>query len=132
MITCRQSVDNECHFGAPICIFVCEMNIIIGCNLGAGTVLVPFSKYPDLITVSSSICSCLVNKATHLLDIQFFLTYKAFKLAFQKVTCLLFTIFMYVLGAGIIYMYGQIAKFMGPTWGPPGSCRPQLGPMLAP
>ena len=21
---------------------------------------------------------------------------------------------------------------MGPTWGPPGSCRPQLGPMLAP
>ena len=26
----------------------------------------------------------------------------------------------------------QIAKFMGPTWGPPGSCRPQVGPMLAP
>ena len=26
----------------------------------------------------------------------------------------------------------QIAKFMGPTWGPPGSCGPQLGPMLAP
>ena len=25
-----------------------------------------------------------------------------------------------------------IAKFMGPTWGPPGSCRPQMGPMLAP
>ena len=25
----------------------------------------------------------------------------------------------------------QIAKFMGPTWGPPGSCRPQKGPMLA-
>ena len=22
----------------------------------------------------------------------------------------------------------QIAKFMGPTWGPPGSCRPQMGP----
>ena len=21
----------------------------------------------------------------------------------------------------------QIAKFMGPTWGPPGSCRPQMG-----
>ena len=28
--------------------------------------------------------------------------------------------------------YSQIAKFMGPTWGPPGSCRPQMGPMLAP
>ena len=26
----------------------------------------------------------------------------------------------------------RIAKFMGPTWGPPGSCRPQMGPMLAP
>ena len=28
-------------------------------------------------------------------------------------------------------MVSQIAKFMGPTWGPPGSCRPQMGPMLA-
>ena len=26
----------------------------------------------------------------------------------------------------------QIAKFMGQTWGPPGSCQPQMGPMLAP
>ena len=26
----------------------------------------------------------------------------------------------------------QIAKFMVPTRGPPGSCRPQMGPMLAP
>ena len=26
----------------------------------------------------------------------------------------------------------QIAKFMGPTWHPPGSCWPQMGPMLAP
>ena len=26
----------------------------------------------------------------------------------------------------------QIAKFMGPTWSPPGSCRSQMGPMLAP
>ena len=26
----------------------------------------------------------------------------------------------------------QIAKFVGRTWGPPGSCRPQMGPMLAP
>ena len=23
---------------------------------------------------------------------------------------------------------GQVAIFMGPTWGPPGSCRPQIGP----
>ena len=26
----------------------------------------------------------------------------------------------------------QIAKYAGPTCGPPGSCRPQMGPMLAP
>ena len=26
----------------------------------------------------------------------------------------------------------QRARYMGPTWGPPGSCRPQMGPMLAP
>ena len=26
----------------------------------------------------------------------------------------------------------QIAKFMGPTWGPPGSSRHQMGPMLVP
>ena len=25
-----------------------------------------------------------------------------------------------------------IARFMGPTWGPPGFCRPQMGPILAP
>ena len=31
-----------------------------------------------------------------------------------------------------IYQASQIAKFMGPTWGPPGSCRPQMGPLLAP
>ena len=26
----------------------------------------------------------------------------------------------------------QRARFVGPTWGPSGSCRPQVGPMLAP
>ena len=31
-----------------------------------------------------------------------------------------------------IPFHTQIAKFIGPTWGPPGSCRPQMGPMLVP
>ena len=31
-----------------------------------------------------------------------------------------------------VYPITQITKFMGPTWGPPGSCRPQMSPMLAP
>ena len=32
----------------------------------------------------------------------------------------------------IPYLRSQIARFLGATWGPPGSCRPQLGPILAP
>ena len=32
----------------------------------------------------------------------------------------------------LFQQWSQITKFMGPTWGPPGSCRPQMGPMLAP
>ena len=32
----------------------------------------------------------------------------------------------------VMPIYAQIARFMGPTWGPPGSCQPQMAPMLAP
>ena len=32
----------------------------------------------------------------------------------------------------VVLRQTQIAKFMGPTWGQPGSCWPQMGPMLAP
>ena len=31
-----------------------------------------------------------------------------------------------------IMIQSQIARFMGPIWGPPGSCRPQMAPVLAP
>ena len=31
-----------------------------------------------------------------------------------------------------VFTVSQIARFMGPTWGPSGSCRTQMGPMLAP
>ena len=34
----------------------------------------------------------------------------------------------FCLGLNVL-MPTQIAKFMGPTWGTPGSCRPQVGPM---
>ena len=36
--------------------------------------------------------------------------------------------------AAVLYrtIYTQIARFMGQTWGPSGSCRSQLGPMLDP
>ena len=29
----------------------------------------------------------------------------------------------------ILYEIPKIARLMGPAWGPPGSCRPQVGPM---
>ena len=32
----------------------------------------------------------------------------------------------------ISQLRSQIAKFIGPIWGPSGSCRPQMGPTLAP
>ena len=32
----------------------------------------------------------------------------------------------------LVTMTSQIAKLMWPTSGPPGSCRPQMGPILAP
>ena len=32
----------------------------------------------------------------------------------------------------VTYINAQITTFMEPTWGPPGSCWPQVGPMLAP
>ena len=28
----------------------------------------------------------------------------------------------------VLQIIPQIARFMGPTWGPPGSCQPQMGP----
>ena len=31
--------------------------------------------------------------------------------------------------SGKLVWHCFITKFMGPTWGPPGSCRPQMGPM---
>ena len=34
--------------------------------------------------------------------------------------------------AELLSKSSQIAKFIGLTWDPPGSCRPQMGPMLAP
>ena len=41
-------------------------------------------------------------------------------------------IILYVTDPAVDSNTPQIAKFMGPTWGPPGSCRPQMGPMLVP
>ena len=38
-------------------------------------------------------------------------------------------------GVSLIYVVdiaSLIARFMGPSWGPPGSCRPQVGPRWAP
>ena len=50
----------------------------------------------------------------------------------KKITCLWFNYFLHLVHSPFFKSMAQIAKFMGPTWGPPGSCRPQMGPMLAP
>ena len=43
------------------------------------------------------------------------------------------SVFCFPLLAGMfVCLHAQIAKFMGPTWGPSGTCRPQMGPILAP
>ena len=39
---------------------------------------------------------------------------------------------MTCISVSIYITYTQMLKFMWPTWGPPGSCRPQVGPTLAP
>ena len=36
------------------------------------------------------------------------------------------------LASAVVSTQSQKAKFIRPTWGPPGSCRPQMGPILAP
>ena len=47
-------------------------------------------------------------------------------------TCVLWQILTWAAVPEIRNAASQIAKFMGPTWGPCGSCWPQMGPMLAP
>ena len=45
---------------------------------------------------------------------------------------LIMFIWISVSGCVSIKATTQIARFMGPTWGPPGADRSQVGPMLAP
>ena len=47
----------------------------------------------------------------------------------QKRQCLVITM---VADHQVWALYTHIAKFMWPTWGPPGSCRHQMSPKLAP
>ena len=43
-----------------------------------------------------------------------------------------YDLILFIIGRDMKTIITQIAKFVGPTWGPPGSCQPQMGPMLAP
>ena len=49
-----------------------------------------------------------------------------------RMYCICVPVYMKFCSHGYNLNTAQIAKFMGPTWGPPGSCRSQMGPMLAP
>ena len=50
----------------------------------------------------------------------------------QSHDCLIFVMEIPIPVKSIDIETAQIAKFVGPTWGPPGSCWPQMGPILAP
>ena len=65
----------------------------------------------------------LCNKSSEILN-KIHKFFKSFQNQWENV-CKMVSI---MLGLKII----RSSKFMGPTWGPPGSCRPQLGPVLAP
>ena len=58
------------------------------------------------------------------------------KYEFMCCLCVCYAICNRVLYWAMIYqesgIQSQITKFMGPTWGPPRSCRPQVGTILAP
>ena len=51
---------------------------------------------------------------------------------FTHISELLFAFHLKFPCCGFTMKRSQLARFMGPTRGPPGSCRPQMGPMLAP
>ena len=47
-------------------------------------------------------------------------------------SCILLAYYRFVLGTLHSHITPQKIMFMGPTWGPPESCQPQVDPMLAP
>ena len=61
-----------------------------------------------------------------------FMQYMSLVTQFMSLHCYTFHGIWNTLGLTPSGVTSQIAKFMGPTWGPPGTCRPQMGPILAP
>ena len=64
--------------------------------------------------------ACHLNQSWSYIDLLFVGPWECNSWFFLKIKCI------------PICWRSQIARFMGPTRGPPGSCRPQRGPMLAP
>ena len=60
----------------------------------------------------------------------FYITVHAYSLTPNGATCT--CIMPKFLSSLHLRIYSLVTRYMGPTWGPPGSCRPQMGPMLAP
>ena len=88
--------------------------------------LVPSQRYP----AESCKCACFSGNAC-LLDVCF-----QFLFVFQRLVLVHHTWAFHfnrlMAEEHDSQQSSQIAKFMGPTWGPPGSCRPQVGPILTP
>ena len=49
----------------------------------------------------------------------------------KKFDYVFYILYIYITKNNFCVIKTQIAKFMGPTWGPPGSCWPQMGSILA-
>ena len=74
------------------------------------------STCSTLYNISYKICSCFVEHSVVVLSS----TLREYRQLYPRVR------------RGCVTGTSQITKFMRPTWGPPGSCRSQMGPMLAP
>ena len=69
----------------------------------------------------------LTNNKIYFLLHQIVISYQA-KQTIMDEKC----IFMWNIICDKFKLTTEIAKFMGPKWGPPGSCWPQMGPIMAP
>ena len=91
----------------------------------AGILIAPHGSLWDAITYSCLWYLLLAPKSSCMLMILIVLYFVVAMLWFLLRWCDLFTYILWV----ACLAWSQIAKFMGPTWGPSGSCWPQMGPM---
>ena len=103
---------------------ICAHTVITG-NMGhsCSNNLIIKSQVPLIADTLKIKANLSFNKKLDMLQMSFFKWIFLSKHFLSKYQCSLFL---------WVQLTTHIARFMGPTWGPPGSCRPQMGPILAP